>query len=644
MLLATDLNGCWDTITHDVTVSETPDVSFTVDPNPACAGEATSFSGNSTSNISNWLWDFGDGGMSVDQNPLHVYTSAGTYTVSLWVGDTNNCFNSTSQTVVVNPMPLPDFTHSGAACSGDTVFFYNQSVSPNGTISTWIWDFGDGNSVTINAPNDPDVFHIYATGGPFNVTLTVTDIDSCSNFVIKPVSVTAGPIADFNYVPNCNGQPVEFTDISSPNSGSPLVSWYWEFDDPGSGALNTSVLQNPTHLFTTSGTFNVLLLVTNVEGCNDTIVLPVDVDMAPQVSFTTDSDSACVDTDMNFYGVANGSVTWSWDFGDGGVSVLQDPVHQYAAAGTYTVTVTVEDANACTASYSSNIYVNPLPIADFTYSPLPCSGSPVDFYDISSAMNAYMLSWHWYFGDGSDTIIYAPSSGDVTHLYASPGSYTVSLAIENSNTCEDSITYDVSVIQGPEAAFEHAGDICQGGTVEFTDLSQSFGTVIQTWLWQFGDPGSGSNNTSALQNPTHVYSLSGSYSVSLTVTSNTGCQHTTVDTVEIAPPPPMDWFIDPDTTCFGDLVYFFTDTDSTNISEVINYAWNFGDPASGINDTSNLMNPVHLFSAPGEYSVSLSITSIDGCQNTRVYQVDIKSPHAWAILLCLLICQYHKQQ
>jgi PKD repeat protein len=241
-------------------------------------------------------------------------------------------------------------------------------------------------------------------------------------------------------------------------------------------------------------------------------------------------------------------------------------------------------------------------------------------------MNAFMLSWHWYFGDGSDTIIYAPFSGDVSHLYASPGSYTVSLAIENSNTCEDSISYDVNVIQGPEAAFEHSGDICQGGTVEFTDMSQGFGTIVQTWLWWFGDPGSGSNNTSSLQNPTHMYSTAGSYQVSLTVTSSTGCQHTVVDTVEIAPPPDLDWFIDPDTTCFGDLVYFFTDPDSTNIPEVINYAWNFGDPASGINDTSNLQNPVHNYSAAGTYTVTLTIINVDGCENTRVHQVDIKSP------------------
>ncbi len=625
-LFVTDANGCWDTVAHQVTVVELPDVSFTVDPNPTCVGEQTAFSGSSSAVINTWLWDFGDGGTAIIQDPLHVYTSAGSYQVTLWAGDTNNCFNATTQTVVVNPMPIADFIHSAPVCSGDTVYFYNQSVSPNGGIDEWTWDFGDGNSVTINAPNDPDVFHVYATGGSYDVTLTVRDTDSCSNSITKPVTITDGPLADFNYVDNCTGQPVEFTDISSPNGGSPIVSWYWEFDDPLSGPLNTSNLQHPTHLFTSPGTFDVLLMVTNVEGCSNTIVLPVDVLMAPQVSFTTDSDSACVDSEIAFTGVGSTSLTWQWDFGDGGTSVVQNPGHVYSAAGTYTVTVVVTDGNGCTNFFSAPVYINPLPIADFTFSALPCSGSEVDFIDISSPMNAYLTEWHWTFGDGSDTIITAPGPGDVSHIYATPGVYTVSLLVLNSNGCEDSISYIMDVIQGPESDFEHSGDICQGGVVEFTDLSQGFGSLIQGWFWQFGDPMSGVNNTSSLQNPTHMYAQSGTYYVSLMVTSNTGCQHTSVDTIVIAPAPTLDFFINPDTSCFGEPTYFFTDPDSTIIAEVTSYAWNFGDPASGVNDTSNLQNPVHTYTAPGVYQVTLSIINVDGCENTQVHLVEINPP------------------
>ena len=162
--------------------------------------------------------------------------------------------------------------------------------------------------------------------------------------------------------------------------------------------------------------------------------------------------------------------------------------------------------------------------------------------------------------------------------------------------------------------------------MQFTDLSQGVGSNLQTWLWHFGDPASGSANTSSLQNPTHVYNTAGTYIVSLTVSTSNACEGTAVDTIEIAPPPPLDWFVSPDTNCFGSLTYFFTDTDTTNTAEVISYAWNFGDPASGINDTSNLQNPTHLFTAPGTYAVSLTIVNVDGCQNTRVHNVQIRRP------------------
>ena len=127
------------------------------------------------------------------------------------------------------------------------------------------------------------------------------------------MSVSSSPIADFNYEDNCQGALVQFTDLSSPNGGSPLVSWLWEFDDPASGGQNTSTLQNPAHLFTTSGTFDVLLVVRNVEGCSDTIVLPVDVGTPPMVSFTTDPDSACVDTEISFTGSASSPLDKKFD-------------------------------------------------------------------------------------------------------------------------------------------------------------------------------------------------------------------------------------------------------------------------------------------------------------------------------------------
>ena len=626
ILFATDQLGCTDSTMHMVSVAGLPQITFSVDPNPACAGEQVAFAASSPDNVTAWLWDFGDGGTSIAQNPLHVFTNPGTYQVVLYGGDTNNCFNMASQSVVVNPMPQAAFTSSGNNCSGDTVLFYNQSVSPNGNIIQWVWDFGDGNTLTVNAPDDPDVMHVYAGGGTYSVSLSVLDEDSCWATTFANLLISASPIAAFNYQDNCAGQPVAFTDLSSVNGGSPIVSWFWEFGDPASGAANTSTLQNPIHLFSAPGTYQVLLRVTNVQGCQDTITSPVQVSSLPQAGFTTEPDTVCAGQIIQFLGQSPEAVNWFWDFGDGGVSVLQNPQHMYELAGTYQVILTVEDGNGCQGSFTGQVTVYPEPVADFYHSALPCSSGPVEFTDISSPVNGYITQWHWQFGDGTDTLVPAPGPGSVSHSYDSPGEYTVSLVVTNASQCRDSVAYTLSVLQGPEAAFDHGGDLCQGGTVQFTDLSQGLGSDILAWLWSFGDPASGVNNTSTLQNPTHIYSGPGTYPVSLTVTSSNGCQGTILQQVEIQPPPSLDWFASPDTNCFGSLTYFFTDPDSTNIAQVAAYLWNFGDPASGTADTSSLQNPVHLFTGPGTYQVSLTITDINGCVNTRVYPIGIDPP------------------
>ena len=258
------------------------------------------------------------------------------------------------------------------------------------------------------------------------------------------------------------------------------------------------------------------------------MVKPVIVFALPDVDFTTDSDSACVNATVDFYGLSTDAISWLWDFGDGGTSVLQDPSHVYQSADLYTVTLTVVNLNNCSNSATHQVYVNPLPLAGFVFSTPACTGFPVDFTDLSSPVSGYIEQWHWYFGDGSDTIVYSPDNPNVSHVYSAAGSYSVSLTVTNSFTCIDSVSYDLSVIQGPEANFDYSGNTCQEAIIQFNDLSIAFQGTIQSWLWQFGDPASGANNTSVLQNPTHVYDTAGSYDVSLAVTTNIGCTDITI--------------------------------------------------------------------------------------------------------------------
>ncbi|MBU2651846.1 MAG: PKD domain-containing protein [Bacteroidetes bacterium] len=615
-LSVVDNKGCTDTIIQQVTVADIPDVTITATPNPTCLNEMTNFTGSSSASVTSWQWNFGDGGSASGQTVNHTYLQTGTFNVTLSVVDINGCTNVETTQVTVNPLPSPNFIHTGPACLNDSVVFTDLSTSPNGYIVRWHWDFGDGNSTTINFPQSPNVSHLYANQGTFQVTLTVTDSDSCQNSTSRQVIVVANPIANFNNSIGCDGTPVNFYDLSSPNGGTNIISWYWEFDDPASGIFNTSQLQNPTHIFTTSGIFDVILIVENSNGCSDTIVKPVNINELPDVSIGTDSDTSCVNQPMQFYGNGTNIISWYWEFGDGGTSVQQNPVHVYFTPGTFVVTLTATDNKGCSKDTTRIIFVNEQPNASFTYSSPTCTGFGIDFYNLSTTPTGYINTWHWYFGDGTDTLILFPDNPDVSHIYDIAGSYVVSLAVTNSTGCIDSTVSEVIVGQGPEANFTHTGSPCEDNLVQFIDQSNGFGYNIQAWYWNFGDPTSGANNTSTLQNPYHIYNYPGTYTVSLQVTSSNGCIDTISQSIVIHPSPNVAFLSSPTIKCYGDTVFFNVDPDSTDIGAVAEYFWDFGDPASGTADTSSLPNPWHIFTASGTFYVTITIIDTIGCDQT----------------------------
>lgn len=626
-LMVTDVNGCSDTSINTVNVGDIPDVDFTFSPDPSCVNTVTNFFGSSTvaTTITSWTWDFGDGSIGYTQNAIHNYLAAGTYTATLTVEDTNGCTNSVSYPVVVNELPNADFFHDGPACDNDSVNFTNVSTTPSGYITQWEWDFGDGTSTTVTFPDDPNVSHLYPNPGTFQVTLTVTNSDSCTNSTYRQVIIVPNPIADFTYTPACNQEPVNFTDLSSPNGGNSLVTWFWEFGDPSSGIFNTSTLQNPSHIFSTDGTFSVILIVTNTDGCVDSITKDVTVSSLPDVEITTDSDTVCIFALTNFYGSGSANiVTWFWEFGDGGTSVLQNPQHSFATPGNYLVSLTATDDNGCDSTATHLMTVNPPPTADFSTSSPSCENEPIEFFDQSTSPNGWITQWHWYFGDGTDTIVLFPDPPDVIHSYSTSGTYTASLVITSNALCTDSITREVTVSASPLAEFSAGGPRCEGNLIPFFDESMGFGLNIQSWNWNFDDPASGSNNTSTLQNPLHLFANAGTYNVFLEVTNQNGCSDTISHPILINPPPPVSFNHSPaGGVCQNDTAYFSVNTDTTNTSAILSYLWNFGDPASGSQNTSTQMNPWHIFTTFGTFNVSLTILDTAGCTNTITIPVNV---------------------
>ncbi len=279
-------NNCSDTLTKIVTIIAKPVVDFITQS--ACANNPAAFipSGMNANTISAWSWAFGDGGTSNVQAPSHIYTSPGTYTVSLTVTDTSGCSNTKTKPLVITPLPLANFGYSTPTCSGDAVNFSDMSTTALGYVARWTWNFGDGNTQVISFPASPDVSHQYVNSGTFNVTLTVKTNDSCTNQLTRVVTILPKPTANFTHGPACQGGAVTFSDLSLSNTTGSINNWSWNFGDPTSGSANTSTLQNPNHIYNTAGTYTIRLIASIPGGCSDTTIKQLVVGAKPIVDFT----------------------------------------------------------------------------------------------------------------------------------------------------------------------------------------------------------------------------------------------------------------------------------------------------------------------------------------------------------------------
>ena len=616
-LIVNNASNCSDTISNTITIDAPPTADFSADT--ACMGSLTTFtdmsSANPPSTIVGYFWQFGDGGTATAQNPTHMYANAQVYTVTLTVTTSSGCVSTVTKQVLVLQAATAAFSYQSPACAGSTVQFTDQSLTTHGYITTWDWDFGDGNTTTITFPASPNVTHIFTNGGTFSVSLTITTSDNCTATQTSPVTIISNPLANFSFPAGpCAGMPVQFTDNSQQNGGGTITQWAWDFGDPGSGTNNSSTLQNPVHFFSAGGSFDVQLIVTNLNGCKDTIVQTLTTNDAPVAAFS--ADTSCYDTPTQF---TDGSTTtsgtiiaWNWNFGDPGsgslnTSTLQNPIHIFTGTGTFNVTLLVSTSNGCQNDTIIPISVNPKPTAMFD-ADASCVGVATQFTDLSIAPGSMITSWFWDFGDGTGT----STLQNPTYTYTTWGTYNVTLLVTNLANCVDSIIIPVQARQTPTAAFNYTSFFCPSGQVNFQDQSQGNNAAIVDHLWIF-EPGYTSNAV----NPTHVYNITDTtYAVTLIVTDNYGCQDTIIDSVYVKPG--FTFTFDYDTVCYGVPTQF----NAINLAQgdtLYSVHWNFGDPGSGPSNQSFLYNPTHTYLSPGLYTVKLVAWNSDNCSDS-IYQ------------------------
>lgn len=594
-LISLSDSGCSDTVSKNIAIYALPTTDFTA--NNVCFGDTlfpTNNSSISSGSISTYQWTFGDGNSSTAQSPFNYYASKGTYDVKLRTESNNGCKDSLTKSVTVDNVIVPDFAANNA-CLGERISFTNATNASCGNISSYQWSFGDGKLSSATNP-----VHTYSSAGAYSVRLIVVQKSGSRDTVIKTVNVHPNPSVNFSVRDTCAGSAASFNNTSSIATGS-IKGYTWHFGD---GIKSTT--PSPNHVYTSNGSYSVKLVAVSNEGCSDSSTYSsLSIHELPTVAFS--ASTGCLYDDVVFTNkssISSGSLTHSWNLGDGNSSSSTSFDYAYASAGAYTVTLSSTSTQGCTAQNSQSIFVNHVPVASFVVDTV-CEGNNNSFTSGSNIAKGSIASYSWDFGDG-----FSGTGSSASHGYGSYGSYLGTLVVVSDSGCTDTARATAGVDPAPTAFFT-ANNVCFGDDLNPSNTSTVPSGSITGWDWDFDD-----GNGATTKSPTHNYSSKGTYTVSLTATSDKGCtdsydQQVTVDNTTAA------GFTSVSTICLGDTV-FFTNTTSTSCGTINGYQWKFGDAT-----TATSKDAFKVYSSAGTYTVELIVSMPGGVKDTAEMDVTV---------------------
>ena len=485
------------------------------------------FTNTSTSNnVFAGKWVFGDGYVSYANSPSHTYQYNGTYNASLSVWDSvNNCFDSTSQAITITNgltcNTMVSFTYT-LGSNGHVDFTNTSTNMPPG--AQYYWNFGGYQS------NQSSPSYNYYYNGTYNVYLQITDSTGyCTKSTSQAVNITNGHTcslnAAFTYTLGSSGQ-VAFTNTSTGLDS--MTHYVWTYND---GTQSTNF--NDPHIYQYNGTYNVTLYINDtMANCSSSVTQTISITNtanAPACQAVI-ADSLFSNGSALFISYSTGTTantTFSWNFGDGSTSTIENPNHTYAYNGTYAVTLQISDVTTgCSSTVGDSVVItnalNGSCMAQFTYS----TGNNGLVYFTNTSVGGDSLPSHqtWDFGVGSGTVhAYSPS-----YTYTANGTYVVSLQITNSaQSCSSTYTAAVTVSNvgvtpcTPSVTFVMHQDSVnpQPGVWQ---VSSYYSPQVTSAVWFWGD-----GTSTAGFAPTHNYAAAGHYTICVKVYSSCGDSATT---------------------------------------------------------------------------------------------------------------------
>lgn len=508
-----------------------------------------------------------------------------------------------------------------AAFEADTTFgcnvlgVVNFSDLSTGSITSWEWDFGNGNSSTLQNPTES-----YTQKGSFTVSLIVSDGVS-SDTVTKTdfIRVFDSPSANFSVDTSKGCPPLEVTFSNLSVAGdNPIKKRIWDFGDG-----NSSNADNPTHLYNAPGLKPTSLILIDTAGCASSFIGSViNVLAGPVVNFeTVGARDTCETTlTVDFTNTTlnkSASTSYHWDFGDGDTSNLEDPTHTYTVEGKYDVSL-IASNGFCSDTLLIKEYVKLAPLQSmFNFyrdtlgivrSDTFCLADTVFFLNHSSGANQFQ----WDFGDANQSTDENPF-----HMYADSGWYDVTLTIQSNGACLSDTTMSVYIERAIPSFTSTPSFICQPDTFFYTSTSPN----AVEWTWKHSGP-MGSSITQTGETTFFRQSDEGVFADKLIVTTLAGC----VDSIQVAENREADF---PEIYLFPDTVYRgcspisiqFSDSTVSNIP-ITSRLWVFGNG----NSSTDSLPPIQTFVDDSIYTITFSATDSLGCINTATTQAFVGSP------------------
>lgn len=625
--------GCVGDTTRDIIIYPKP-IAAIAPAGAVCEGTAVTVTSNATytgaAPINSYYWDFGDGTVfTVPTNAVqtHTYAARGNYIVKHVAGVSTACISDTATVVInVRAKPTTTFTYpAGCLPSTGVVQFTSSASAVDGqAVTGHLWNFGDPASGAANTSTLANPTHTYPTFGNYTITYRATTANGC--FKDTTVFATFNLAPTFNYpvlasVCSNTSTPVSVATATVTNA----VPGTGEYRGPGTSTTGSFI---PT--VAGPGSHLIWYVFTTTAGCKDSVSQTIAVSPTPDPSFAI-TTATCLPASgtvpFNYTGTGLPGQTYLWNFGDpssgtANTSTAANPAHNYAT-GTYTIQLSVT-ANGCTDDSVVTNTFNITPALAYPALAAVCE-SVIGTVSIATAsVTNAVPGTGTYSGTGVD------AAGNFSPSVAGPGSHVITYTFTSSGNCVSTTTSSITVNPKPTANFTYPTTAClpTTGLAQFTYT----GTLSagQTYLWNFGDPASGAANTSALVNPTHTYTNTGSYTVTLTVTNTNGCKDDHVVTTTFSVTPALTY---PALTAVCESV---VGTVSVATATVTNNVLGTGVYSGAGVDAAGNFNP--SVAGPGAHSITYTFTSTGNCVSTITSSVNVIPKPVSAFSITNSIC------